>query len=254
MISKNKFKYLRSLKIKKYRNQANQILIEGVRLIDESIKANARIQSIYYLDSFLNNINNKSFISILQKSNIPMDEIDIDSMGQLSDSINNQGVIGLVDINLIRTCDYKDSSQLILDSISDPGNLGNIIRTSDWFGFKNIYLSNNSIDPYNPKVVRSAMGAHFYLNIIEIDIIEHITNLKNNNFKIIAADLDGQNIHNWTPPNKWAIILGNEAHGISDEIYKLIDYKVTIPKHGNMESLNVSMAAGILLSCIKYKG
>ena len=87
-------------------------------------------------------------------------------------------------------------------------------------------------------------------HIIQIDIIKHIQNLKKNNFTIIGADITGKNLYNWNPPEKWAIILGNEAHGISDKIRKFIDYNVTIPKDGNIESLNVSMAGGILLSHI----
>ena len=112
-------------------------------------------------------------------------------------------------------------------------------------------MSENSIDPYNEKVVRSAMGAHFYINIVSIDIVKHIKMLKESKHPIIGADIVGESLYEWEPSERWAIILGNEAHGISDKIRKLIDYNITIPKLGNIESLNVSMAAGILLSHIK---
>ena len=164
----------------------------------------------------------------------------------VSDSINNQGIIAVINIPKNNE-DYLSNHQLILDSISDPGNLGNLIRTADWFGLKNIYLSENSIDPYNPKVIRSSMGAHFYINIIQINIIKHIEILKKNNFVIIGADIMGENLYDWNIPKKWAIVLGNEAHGISKSLRSLITTTVTIPGVKGMESLNVSVAGGILL-------
>ena len=127
------------------------------------------------------------------------------------------------------------------------------MRTADWFGLSAVYLSENCIDPYNPKVIRSAMGAHFYINTIQISIIRHIKLLKKNNFKIIGADISGDSIYDSVIPDKWAIILGSEAHGISEEVKNIIDYKITIPKKGSVESLNVAMAGGILLSHIKNK-
>ena len=176
MISKNKLKYLCSLKIKKYRLKEKQLLIEGCRLINESINANASIESIYYSKKFLHNENNLDLINTFKNKTVLFAETTQENINQLSDSMNNQGVIAVINIP-DNNKDYLYNHQLILDSISDPGNLGNIIRTADWFGLKNIYLSENSIDPYNSKVIRSAMGAHFYINIIQIDIINH-THLK----------------------------------------------------------------------------
>ena len=249
MISKNRLKYLTSLKIKKHRNKANQVLIEGVRLIDESIKAGADIEFLYCTNQFMADYSDREFVKMIESSHIPIDKINNNDMDQLADSINHQGIIGLANI---KVGNYKEQlecdNQLILDSISDPGNLGNILRTSDWFGLKNIYLSDDCADPYNSKVIRSAMGAHFYIDIFQLDIVQHIQYLKENNFVIIAADLDGESIYDYNIPQKSAIILGNEAHGISDEICKLIDCKITIPKLGSIESLNVAMATGIILS------
>ena len=112
-------------------------------------------------------------------------------------------------------------------------------------------LSDNSVDPFNSKVVRSAMGAHFYVNIFMLNIVEHIIELKKNDFTIVVADMLGDSIYNWDVPDKWAIILGNEAHGVSDKLRKLVDYNIAIPKKGNIESLNVSTAAGIILSKVR---
>ena len=187
MISKNKLKYLNSLKIKKYRLKEKQILIEGCRLINESIISNASIESIYYSKIFLANKNNIDLINLLENKKIPLIEIPQTNINQLSDSINNQGIIAIINLKITKQ-DSLYTNQLILDSISDPGNLGNIIRTADWFGLKNIYLSKNSIDPYNPKVVRSGMGAHFYMNIIQIDIIRHMKTLRKNSYLLCGGN------------------------------------------------------------------
>ena len=251
MISKNRLKYLKSLKIKKYRNKAKQFLIEGVRLIRESLQAGADIECLYCTDEFINAYGDRAFIEMIECSHISMNQINNKEMDQLADSINHQGIVGLANMKICgNQVPLEYNSYLILDSISDPGNLGNILRTADWFGLTSIYLSSDCADPYSPKVVRSAMGAHFYINIFQLDIIQHIQYLKEHDFTIVAADLDGISIYDYDIPQKSVIILGNEAHGISDEICKLIDCKITIPKRGNIESLNVSMATGIILSHI----
>tara|TARA_Y100001970_G_C13838890_1_gene653477 strand:- start:176 stop:736 length:561 start_codon:yes stop_codon:yes gene_type:complete len=175
---------------------------------------------------------------------------DEDDIKKLSESKNNQGIIAVVNIEAPCQVEYINKNQLIIDSISDPGNLGNIMRSADWFNLKDIYLSENSVDPYNSKVIRSAMGAHFYLNIFEINIIHHIKKLKEKKFKIIGANIKGKGLYDWTIPSKWALVLGNEAHGISNEVNNLIDYNISIPQKGNVESLNVSTAGGIILSHI----
>ena len=260
MLSKNKLKYLSSLKIKKYRIKEQLFIVEGFRLINEALCAEAGgspvfIQSIYYSKFFLKNKDTQYFFNQCKSKKINLLEIEQKDVDKLSDSINNQGIIAVINIPKWQTSNFlteeSGQNQLILDGIADPGNLGNILRTASWFGLSRVYLSKNSIDPYNEKVVRSAMGAHFYIDIVPIDIVEHIKRLKGNNCPIIGADIVGESLYKWEPPERWAIILGNEAHGISDKIRKLIDYNITIPKLGNIESLNVSMAAGILLSHIK---
>jgi len=251
MISKNRLKYLRSLKIKKYRIQEKLLLVEGFRLISEALNANASIQSIYYTDKILTNQNIELLFKQCENKDVEIIQINQKHIDILSDAINNQGIIAVVHQPISNDDCNLDANQLLLDSISDPGNMGNILRTADWFGLKNIYLSNESIDPYNSKTLRSSMGAHFYINIKIINIIDHINMLKDDGFTIVGAHISGENVYNWKAPKKWALILGNEAHGISKEVQQLIDCKVTIPKIGNIESLNVAMAGGILLSHIK---
>ena len=147
--------------------------------------------------------------------------------------------------------DIKGMNQriIILDNISDPGNLGTILRTANWFGVFNILLSEECVDPYNAKVIRSAMGAHFSMNIVVDKINSHIKKFQSENFKIIAADLDTQDTIESLKidTDKWALLLGSEAHGLSETVSKLVDCKVKIPQVGAIESLNVSVACGIFL-------
>ena len=188
MLSKNKLKYLSSLKVKKYRDKEQMFLIEGFRLIQETISAMDSkfpviIQSIYYSNIFLKSKEAKEFFHKCKNRKIKLIKADVKDIDKLSESMNNQGIIALVNMPVWVNPDFfKNQYQIILDGIADPGNLGNILRTAAWFGLSEIYLSENSIDPYNGKVVRSAMGAHFYINIIPIKIVDHIEMLKENNY------------------------------------------------------------------------
>ena len=147
--------------------------------------------------------------------------------------------------------DIKKSDRriIILDGISDPGNLGTILRTANWFGIKNVILSEECVDQFNSKVVRAGMGSHFNMNIVRTDIVKYVTQLQSDNFKIIAAEIDTNNsIENLKlSDDKWALLMGNEAHGLSESILSLVDCKIKIPQLGKIESLNVSVACGIFL-------
>ena len=153
MISKNKLKYLRSLKIKKYRLKEQLLLVEGFRLINEALRAEASIQSIYYSTKILNNKDIQSFFDKCNHKKIKLIEVRQEDIDELSDSMNNQGIIAVINTpkcwNSAFPTGRSGQHQLILDGVSDPGNMGNILRTADWFGLKKIYLSENTIDPYN---------------------------------------------------------------------------------------------------------
>ena len=142
----------------------------------------------------------------------------------------------------------NDKLIVLLDNISDPGNLGTIFRNCDWFGIKNILLSENIVDHTNPKVIRSSMGSIFHLNIFESVTAELLKNLKQQNFEILCADLEGENIFTYTNDKKKILILSSESHGPSREIEKMSDKKICIPKLGSAESLNVASASAVLLA------
>ena len=143
--------------------------------------------------------------------------------------------------------------QLILDGIQDPGNLGTIIRLADWFGIEQIICSEDTVDFYNPKVIQASMGSFLRVNITYQNIENY---LQNSTAAIIGTDMDGENFYQFDFPEKFNLILGNEGNGIRPNIEELLTHKITIPRFGkskSTESLNVSMAAGIILGQIFSK-
>ena len=142
----------------------------------------------------------------------------------------------------------KKKITLALDNIQDPGNLGTIIRTADWFGIENIICNEATADMYNPKVVQSTMGSLARVSIIYTDLYAWLKKAKS--IKIYATALEGDSINDLKAIKEGIIVIGNEANGISDEILKICTEKITISKIGKAESLNAGVATGIILSHI----
>ena len=246
MMTQNKIKYLKSLSHKKYRNQHKKFFIEGKRIVDELIQSDYKIDEIIITQDFIN----RHPEHVLFSSNLDYQIISDKDYKKIKNTNNSQGVFALVPTK--DSFDIKNDIKgpsLVLNNISDPGNLGTLLRSAAWYGINNIFISNDSVDIYNPKVVRSSMGAHFYLsNLFELSADDIISILINKNLQIIAATLDGISYKNISiKNNNWVLILGSEAHGIDNKILQLADQQVSIPKKGNVESLNVAVAGSILL-------
>jgi len=165
----------------------------------------------------------------------------------ISQTESPQGIFAVVKMKKF-SIEFRDKRFVILDRIQDPGNLGTIIRTSDAAGFNTIILDKGSVDPFNPKVVRSSQGSLFHLKIINFDIKRIIEELKDRGVKILGTSPKGDKIY--TDVNirdRLAIVFGNEAKGIRDEILSMCDETIRIPIYGRAESLNVSVSSGIIL-------
>ena len=244
MISKSEIKKIRSLNTKKGRELYNLILIEGKRLVNQVMHSEFNINKIWTTDDFYNK--NKGLIK--QLNDTVVDLISVQDLKKITKTQTPSGIIGIMDRPL---GDIKKMNQriIILDNIADPGNLGSILRTANWFGINNVVLSEDCVDPYNSKVIRSAMGSHFSMNIVKTNIVKYINRLYMDNFQIIAADLDTKHTIKKLKleSNKWALLMGSEAHGLSESVSNLVDYKIKIPQSGQIESLNVSVACGIFL-------
>lgn len=253
MISNNRIKQLKSLHQKKYRRIENKFLLEGHRLIDQAISSNAKIDEIWITKQSKESIVRQELLNKIEANNISCNFCSEKIIRQISDTLNVQGVIALCQIPKYQKYQKPPKQSLYLDGISDPGNMGTILRTAAWFGIKSIFLSPKCVDVFNSKVVRSGMGAHFFFNHLEIVLNEvFFSNLNKYNIEILGSDTEGISIHklNISDIKKWCLILGNESHGISDFSKEFITNTISIPGVIGMESLNVSIAGGIIINAL----
>ena len=241
-------KAIRKLKEKKYRDISNEYIIEGIKLIQEAIQEKAKIKTIVVCDDCktTGGIPNDVLYEIAKYNCIYVNE---KVFNLITDVSNPQGILAVIEKNSSESeIDYKDDLIVILDNIQDPGNLGTILRTLDSIGLKQIIISKESADGYSPKVVRSTMGAIFRVKIIESDNLEKtIREIKKHKFKVYATSLENSKSIYEVDYTKSAIIIGNEANGVSRNLLDIADEKIKIPMLGKTESLNASVATGIVL-------
>lgn len=225
-------KEISKLKNKKYRDLTNTYLVEGEHLVEEAYKNNILTKIILLEDTICNYDIEKIYVTK-------------EVMKKLTELDTPNKIIGIVKKNTPLPIGNKI---LILDNIQDPGNLGTIIRSSVAFDIDTIVLSPNTVDIYNPKVIRSTQGMIFYTNIITLELKEFINEIKTKNYTIFGTDVrNGKNIKEITLPEKFALVLGNEGQGVSKEIESLCDDNIYIKMSSKCESLNVSVATSILL-------
>lgn len=240
------FKNILNLKDKKYRKGSDNFIVEGQKQVNE-IPTDWQIQSIVVSENFSKK--NKTYTNQIVLS----DKL----FTKISSTNTPQGIIAIVKkkkFNL-ENCLKQKGFILIADNISDPGNLGTIIRCADAFGAGSIFISKHSVDLYSDKVVRATMGSMFHLPIFtQIDTKELIAKLKENNFKICATDLNSKNKLSKTNfTDKVAFIVGNESKGVSKDLINLADFTVKIDMAGNAESLNVAIASAIMMYVFSTK-
>jgi len=240
-LENEKIKNLVKLQKRKYRNETNTYIVEGMHLVEEAYKANL-IREIFLLEGEINPFK------------VPYTYITREVMKKVSSMDTPCSIIAL--------CNKQSSNKivgshiLLLDEIQDPGNLGTIIRSSVAFGIDTIILSENTVDLYNPKVLRATQGMYCYLNIIEKNAKVAIKELKDNNYIILGTNVkNGINIKSLDKDNlnKYCLIMGNEGNGVRKEIQKLCDKNLYIPLNDKVESLNVGIACSILLYELRSK-
>lgn len=241
-------KNIRKLKEKKYRDLNNEYVVEGIKMIKEAIKEKAVIKHIVVCEENANNgaIDKKLLYEIAKYECIYVNK-KIFSL--ISDVQNPQGILAVIEKNNSEeNIDYKQDVIVVLDGIQDPGNLGTILRTIDSVGLNQVIVSKETADSYNPKVVRSTMGAIFRVNIIESDnLLDTLKNMKRHKYKIMATSLETEHSIYDVDYNKKVIVIGNEANGVSQEILDYADEKIKIPMLGKTESLNASVATAVIL-------
>lgn len=236
-LSKNKIKWIKSLQLKKNRDSFKVFVIEGDKMIEEALSfASASIELICYTKTSA--FSGNSSINTIE--NYLVNDEELKSISSLKNPNKSFAVI---------KNEYKSiqpsALKIAIDGVQDPGNMGTILRLADWYGITEIICSNETVDCYNPKVIQASMGAIFRVKVKYLDLNTFLAKQKKT---IFGALLNGENIYSKNLAPEGILVLGNEGHGISKEIEKMISCPLTIPKIGQTESLNVSTATGIILS------
>lgn len=249
-------KNVKKLKEKKYRDLENAYLVEGIKMVKEAILEKASIKQIIICDDC------EKSDSIPKDLMYEIAKYDCTYVTNkifkyISEVQTPQGVLAVIEKNNVNyDINYNEDIIVALDDIQDPGNLGTILRTVDSVGLTQILVSKGTADCYNPKVVRSSMGAIYRVKIIECeDLLKTLKEVKKNKFKVLVTSLgDSKNIYEMKY-NKKVLVIGNEANGVKESVMNLADEKIKIPMLGRTESLNASVATGIILyEYVRQKG
>ncbi|EJN6828936.1 RNA methyltransferase [Vibrio cidicii] len=236
MISKNQLKLLRALGQKKQRKAHGLFLVQGEKNVLELAKSTLAVQQIFATEEFLAQYGKElaSFECI---------EASLDDLTKASTLVSNNAAIAVVEIPRVEI-PLAQGLMIALDGVSDPGNLGTIIRVADWYGIKHIVASSDCADPYNPKTISATMGS---FGRVQVSLVDLPSYLQQSNLPIYGAFLEGESVHKTDFAAQGILLMGSESHGIREQASKFVTDKITIPAFGGAESLNVAMATGIIL-------
>ena len=241
-------KHIRKLKDKKYRDESNEYVVEGVKLVEEAVKENAKIKQIIVCEDTTRTYEIPTHI-MLEIAKYECISVSNKIFNIITQVTNPQGIMAIIEKNAQDAqIDYTQDIIVVLDDVQDPGNLGTILRTVDSIGLNQIIVSKGTADAFNSKVVRSTMGAIFRIKIIEVEnLAQAIKEMRKHHFKLMVTSLQTKNSIYDIDFNKKIIVIGNEANGVSKEIQDMADEKAKIPMLGRTESLNASVAAGVVM-------
>jgi TrmH family RNA methyltransferase len=252
-VSKADLKYFRSLSQKKVRQAEQKFILEGWRALKEVLSSSSTVETVAVLSRYLQDPDYESILRNLGERGAAIKEVTEVELNQVADTVHAQGVLAVVQQ---KTCSleslrFKKSAVVVAaDAVSDPGNLGSMIRSSDWFGADAVLLGRGCVELYNEKVVRSTVGSLFHVPIVEgVDLGEAFSALKKQEFSIVAFSGDGKKSYDSLEQSARTVyVLGSEAHGVSREVRAVANVVARIPKYGKAESLNVGVACGIVLA------
>jgi TrmH family RNA methyltransferase len=246
MISKSQISFIKSLHQKKIRKEHGLFIVEGLKSIQEFINSEYVVDSVYCTENLMPKLDNLS----RKIKPVGITESELSRISALS---TPQAILAIVQIPQQTDLNIKKldgSFILALDGVQDPGNLGTIIRTADWFGLNTILCSKDTAEVYNPKVVQASMGSLSRVNIIYTDLGDVFSKI---NIPVYGAVLNGKSIYETDFGQEGIILLGNEGNGISEDLIEKINYPITIPRYGKAESLNVAISASIFCSELRRK-
>lgn len=236
MISKNQLKLLRALSQKKQRKAHGLFLVEGEKNVLELLDTSMVTKHVFATSEFL-----ASHREQLQR--VECIEASLEELTKASSLVSNNAAVAVVEIPRTDIPTAK-GMMIALDGVSDPGNLGTIIRIADWYGIKHIVASTDCADPYNPKTIRATMGSFGRVQVTLLDLPSYLAQAS---LPVYGAFLEGENVHKLAFSAEGILLMGSESHGVRPEAAQYVTDKITIPAFGGAESLNVAMATGIIL-------
>jgi len=238
MISKATVKFIKSLQIKKYRKQEQCFIVEGAKSVLELLQSDFEQVMVLGTSTFIERLNVGDRTIVTEVS-----EKELEGLGEFQTNTTALAIARIKPNEKLPV--RRNEFALVLDDIRDPGNLGTIIRTADWYGISTIIASEETADFYSSKVITSTMGSFTRIKIYYTDLVEYIR--ENASGHVVAgAFLDGENVHNYNFGPGGLIIIGNESRGISPELEKLVTQRITITRYGQAESLNAAVASAII--------
>jgi TrmH family RNA methyltransferase len=246
MVSKNTVKFIKSLQRKKIRKQEQLFFVEGAKNVTELLQSNFTVTLLLYTDKF--NKENAALLEQFRGDKLP---VHPGELGQLGTFQTNDSALAVAKMPEMEEFEVeKGELALALDDIRDPGNLGTIIRVADWYGIKKLILSPQTAELFNPKVLHASMGSFcrvrwFYADLKRV--------LAKSVVPVYGACLEGQNVHTLELGEEGIILMGNESKGISREVMPFVHQKISIPKFGEAESLNVAIATAVICDNFKRK-
>ena len=244
MLTNKQIKLINSLHSKKGRKENDLFLVEGEKSLLELIKSD------FVVEFFVISESQPELLKIIsESSHSEVYILDDQHIQKLSTLVNNQIGLAVVRQKKFSSFEINAPYTIVLDGIRDPGNLGTIIRICDWYGFKQLILSDDCTEFYNPKVIMSSMGSFTRIEFLYVDLSIFFS--QHEDIKKIGAVLDGVNIHKYQFPSKGFIILGNESNGIRQEVMQVLDERITIPSFGEAESLNVGISTAVIIDNLK---
>jgi TrmH family RNA methyltransferase len=256
MLSKNDLKEIARLTQKKYRLEMSRFLAEGGRLCEEAIKSGWKVERVIYCPSFLQSLRARQALQLAHERQVTVDEVPSDVFVGLSDTMHSQGIIAIVE-KRVQDSEPVERMRGVprcmwvgIEKLHDPGNMGTILRTADWLGVDGVVIGKDCVEVYNPKVVRASMGSIFHLPIYEVDDFAGVMRrFQTFSAVLYGADQSGDfsySMLRYAP--KKVLLLGDEVEGFSPEVGSLLQHRVSIPRRGGGESLNVAIAAAIMLA------
>jgi len=240
MLSKARSKFIKSLQVKKYRKQEQRFVVQGSKSVQELLTSDFEVETVLATADFLKQLRN------VNAEVVEVTERELEGLGEFQ---SNDAVLAVAHMKDNRPVAVGDQEfALVLDDIRDPGNLGTIIRTADWYGINKIIASEETADFYNPKVISATMGSFTRVTVHYTDLEQYLAGIK---LPVFGTFLNGKNIHELNFGKGGLVVIGNESKGISATVEPFVTQKITIPRFGKAESLNAAIATAVVCDNIR---